>query len=548
MASKPLVFIGSSSERLSVARAIELNLDHVANSTIWAHAFSPGRSVYEDLLEQASRFDYAIIVMGADDKVLSRGEEQAAPRDNVVFELGLFLGALGRERVFAVIDKSSPSKIMSDYKNVTYIPYDGSRLADNPASALSPASTQIMRVIEKLGKSDKSSEINNYLFPGDLIGLERIFDNFDSARTAIFDDIRTTSGMIRIFIHIASQDVSQKGTFFDVLEEVAKEGKVDIRVLHAGRSSPLFDRDRLISLGKDPSRVLRSLEWASDSLQMLERLQNSPLRRRSHSFPFIWRMYGVADRLYVMPYFADKDAVRSSPVLVFRRAARSMYNVFRDWFDHSWQSATPETASIGEIVSPASPAGAALILKWEGRHVFGIPRRDLGGLSNSVRFYGIGGKRESGLEDFVACALREAEEELGDAVEALEDASVTTYVRSDGTSHEISVSGLGTRPRLIMEKANSVSFATSHGDYTLVAFEGRLREAPRPKRELAAVLLLTDRCLERFLTSSAVSLREILALGGELFVQPTHRIDDDVTLIPHGTAAFLIRNMVHTLG
>lgn len=546
MVSKPAVFIGSSSERQEVARAIELNLESVANVTIWPHAFSPGRSVFEDLLEQSSRFDFAIIVMSADDVVTSRGIEHPAPRDNVVFELGLFLGSLGRERVFAVFEQSSVAKIMSDYKGVTYLTYDESRLPHEATSALSPASTRIMATIKKLGKVDKSQEVDNYLFPGPLLGLERVFDNFESARSAIFEDLRSTAGPIRIFIHIASQDVGQSGSFFDVLEDVVKGGEVDVRVLHAGRDSPLFDRDRLISLGKDHSRVIRSLTWASESLQLLEQLENSPLRRRSHSLPFIWRMYGVADRLYLMPYFADKDAVKTSPVLVFKRAPRSMFHVFRDWFDHTWQSSTPETVDITDIVSPVSPAGSALLLKWEDKHVFGIPVRDLRSSRDSVRFYGVGGKRESGLEAFDDCAVREAGEELGGALETLVDADTTTYVRSDGTFHNISVSGLSTRPRLIMEKANNLTFGTSSGDYTLVAFDGRLRSAPRPNRELAAVLLLTDRCLEHLSSSPALSLRELISYGGEVYAQPAYQLREDTTVTPHGTAAFLIRTLLNS--
>jgi hypothetical protein len=152
------------------------------------------------------------------------------------------------------MEQSASSKIVSDYKGVTCLTYDGSRPRGQLPSALSPASTKIMGKIDQLGKLDKSSEVDNYLFPGSLIGLERVYESFDSARSFIFNDIRNTAGPIRIFIHIASQDVGQNGSFFDVLEDVVKQGKVDVRVLHAGYDSPIFDKDRIISLGKDPFR------------------------------------------------------------------------------------------------------------------------------------------------------------------------------------------------------------------------------------------------------------------------------------------------------
>jgi hypothetical protein len=248
-----------------------------------------------------------------------------------------------------------------------------------------------------------------------------------------------------------------------------------------------------------------------------------------------------------MPYFSDKDAVKTSPVLVFRRSKRSMYNVFRDWFDHTWQSSTPETVDINDIVSPVAPAGAALLLKWEDKHVFGIPARDLKKSSKSVRFYGIGGKRETGQETFDHCAIREAQEELSGVLEELTDAPATTYVRSDGTARDISISGIKVRPRLIVERANPTGFGAKPEDYTLVAFVGKLRGPPRPSRELAAVLLLSDLCLERFIASPAVSLADLIKGGAELYTQLSVRIDEDTSIIPHGTATFLIRNILATV-
>ena len=53
----------------------------------------------------------------------SRKKKQAAPRDNVIFELGLFMGALGRERTFIVKPRHVDIKIPSDLLGVTFIEY-----------------------------------------------------------------------------------------------------------------------------------------------------------------------------------------------------------------------------------------------------------------------------------------------------------------------------------------------------------------------------------------------------------------------------------------
>lgn len=544
---KPTVFIGSSDEKKPIARALELNLKDDAEVNIWTLSFSPGRSFYHQLIESSGAYDFAIIIMTPDDVVIHRGEESPAPRDNCIFELGLFLGSIGPQRVFAVFESQSDSHMLTDYLGVKYLTYDGQRSDGDINKALSPASTEIISEIGKLGKIRKTDEIKSYLFPGEMIGLENIYENFEVARPFIYRDLRDTVGPIRIFVYIASQDFGLKGSFFDVLDEVVQKQTVDIRVLHATHDSPLFEKDRLISIGKDYGRVIKSLDYARTSLNALEDSESSSLRRRSHDFPFVWRLYFVFERLYMMPYFSDKDAVKTSPVLVYSRRKNSLYHIFKDWFDHAWTVSTPERVKITDIVSPAAPAGAALFLKWKGKHVFGVPNRDLRANTGRARFYGIGGKRRVGSELFEDCALREGNEELFDAIVRLENADKTMYVRNDGTTRNISVSGSRIIPRLILEKANHSGLGTmpvNADDYILVAFDGVLNSAPSPSSELAAVLMLTDECLEIFLKLPIVTLADLRTTGAEVVPRPGVNISEETVLDPHGTAKFVIRNRI----
>ncbi len=64
----------------------------------------------ESLEVQLDLMDFALAIFSPDDKVRSRKKEQSAPRDNTVFELGLFAGKIGRERSFFVVPRESPSK------------------------------------------------------------------------------------------------------------------------------------------------------------------------------------------------------------------------------------------------------------------------------------------------------------------------------------------------------------------------------------------------------------------------------------------------------
>src|SRR5687767_5344141 len=105
---RPYVFIGSSAEGLAVAEAIQLNLKYNCESHIWSQGlFGLSNGPLENLVKCLGEFDFAILVLTPDDLTVSRGQESQSPRDNVVFELGLFIGAIGRNRVFMVVDRDA---------------------------------------------------------------------------------------------------------------------------------------------------------------------------------------------------------------------------------------------------------------------------------------------------------------------------------------------------------------------------------------------------------------------------------------------------------
>jgi len=117
---KPHIFIGSSKEGLSVAKAIQERLDGIAEIRLWTGAFDIGKSNYENLTSQVALYDYAILVATADDTIVSRKQSSKGARDNVLFEFGLFAGGLGRSRAMYVLEKGI--KIPSDLLGVTFPP------------------------------------------------------------------------------------------------------------------------------------------------------------------------------------------------------------------------------------------------------------------------------------------------------------------------------------------------------------------------------------------------------------------------------------------
>jgi CRP/FNR family cyclic AMP-dependent transcriptional regulator len=118
---KPEIFIGSSKEALGVAKIIQGGIDSADYSIkIWTEGFfAPSSTTIESLMKIREAYDFGIIVFNGDDIITSRGIKTMGPRDNVVFELGLLMGALGRERTYIAKPKGLNLKIPSDLLGVT---------------------------------------------------------------------------------------------------------------------------------------------------------------------------------------------------------------------------------------------------------------------------------------------------------------------------------------------------------------------------------------------------------------------------------------------
>jgi predicted nucleotide-binding protein len=154
---RPAVFIGSSSEGRDIARAVAGQLKIDAEANIWTDGlFSPTYGTLESLIKQLDNFDFAIFVLSPDDKVTVRGRRYTAPRDNALFELGLFMGRLGRDRTFIVHPEDARLKLPSDLAGITTCQYQH---RDNLAAALNDACTPIIHAIRALKFHENSTNM-----------------------------------------------------------------------------------------------------------------------------------------------------------------------------------------------------------------------------------------------------------------------------------------------------------------------------------------------------------------------------------------------------
>jgi predicted nucleotide-binding protein len=160
MGSEARLFVGSSTEGHRVAQAIQVLLDPVCEVEVWSQgAFGLSRGNLDSLVLALDQFDFAVLVLTADDMTLRRGKKLASPRDNVLFELGLFMGGLGRDRTFMVYDRNNPPALPTDLAGVTAATFEPHR-SGNMQGALGAACTHIQTQIEKLGLRDsKKSQL-----------------------------------------------------------------------------------------------------------------------------------------------------------------------------------------------------------------------------------------------------------------------------------------------------------------------------------------------------------------------------------------------------
>ena len=140
--NKPRIFLGSSGQQAKLLRAITRGLEDVADVEPWTTTFNPGRGTLDRLVELAQEVDFAAFVFAQDDWTTTDASQsgQASPRDNVVFEAGLFGGALGIRRTFIL--HAHDSKLPTDLLGLTSVRYD-------PATG--PA--EIRAINEKLRKA-----------------------------------------------------------------------------------------------------------------------------------------------------------------------------------------------------------------------------------------------------------------------------------------------------------------------------------------------------------------------------------------------------------
>jgi hypothetical protein len=150
---KPRIFLGSSGKQEKLLQALTRGLADVADVEPWTTVFNPGTSTLERLVELTHDVDFAAFVFAQDDWTTRTPPEsdaaqtgQASPRDNVVFEAGLFGGALGMRRTFIL--HANGAKLPTDLLGLTCVRY----AEDLTPAELKTVNQKVRKAIEAEGR------------------------------------------------------------------------------------------------------------------------------------------------------------------------------------------------------------------------------------------------------------------------------------------------------------------------------------------------------------------------------------------------------------
>jgi hypothetical protein len=234
---KPTAFVGSSAESIPVMDTVVRLLKPYAQVTKWTDGDKfrkIGHYFLDSLIDASGQFDFAILVFGPDDIVRSRKKIQPAPRDNVVFELGLFLSKLKRERTFVIAPTlwKSGLKILTDLSGLNIPEYDVPEKEDDLEKNLKGICRSIGVQMREIGARQESrgpkdvSGVHPQL--EDLIRTARSLNKRKRARVRnIALDMEVTWHLVRdkILQYQEAENISWQTLMIDHKAEVIRKHK-----------------------------------------------------------------------------------------------------------------------------------------------------------------------------------------------------------------------------------------------------------------------------------------------------------------------------------
>jgi hypothetical protein len=250
------MFIGSSSEKLDIAKAVQTNLQHTVDATIWCQGvFKASQSSLDSLEQQLEKSDFGLFVFTPDDILKLRQIEFQAVRDNVLFELGLYIGRLGKLRNFVLLPfKNNDFRLPSDLVGYAPIFYTPPEKGDDLISKLGPACNEVESAIKRI----LHGEMGDAFLNGDWN------QSWSVENSKNFDESNSSSANVQHIGNVFYTSIKAKDHNFEV------HGKIERNMFITGTWSNSMKRSSYFGsfqLFIDPSHNKLSGQWVGFNSQ-----------------------------------------------------------------------------------------------------------------------------------------------------------------------------------------------------------------------------------------------------------------------------------------
>lgn len=368
----PLLFVGCSSESLHIGKAVQTNLEGAAHVELWKQGiFRPSQNYLDDLLLKANAADFALFILSPDDVTTSRNAEKASPRDNTIFEAGLFMGALGRDRVYLLAPVDLQLKQPTDLSGMTLLTYREPS-GGNWRAAIGAVTNQVEEALAEIGRKfqpvlqNRTESHPSYQHSYSSI-TEASNDIKVACREAVDLKVLSISGITSI-----SRDSS-------VISTAELESYTNLRKL---RVLLMSTQSRWLTSGLAARRERESLDALVEEMMISHRLVEIGIKRMIRILPDVksgiryytgepcWRIIMTDRTAFVSSYVEDDQRTQSRDLVVYRfdNVPRSFFGAFHRRFNDIWHNELRARGSVARF-NRLDHVGWRDSLRYSGRNL-----------------------------------------------------------------------------------------------------------------------------------------------------------------------------------
>lgn len=329
----PTVFLGSSKEK---SKELEILADLIRTHALvelWTdHSlWQAGDFVLESLLTLVPRCDFAVLIFSKDDLTESRGITLGSPRDNVVFEAGLFMSQIGRQRTLIVAPQGGEHelKVLSDFAGLNLIFYDVPADRADLIEALRPAAERIRQRISNLKRRSPREEFYAVSDAGKRM-MSLVHEAVSQGKNAVVKNIALDMEMTWPFLteHVIDKESVRDFTWRSLM--IDPDSSV-IRELSSATVDPAEARRKANLIKK----------WCKPRKDKLASRGVEFDCRKYESVPFVHGFLFNDEELLVTLCGLDSDGkliARPNPYLRFVKGTEDHFlRAFGQWFDYHWE-------------------------------------------------------------------------------------------------------------------------------------------------------------------------------------------------------------------